>query len=98
MGTLSSKDPNEIITLTFDYGAILGADTLLSATLSVELVTGTDSNPSAMLSGAAVIQGDTVLQQVQGGVDTANYKIVCTADTADGQRLMVANILPVRSI
>jgi len=94
---LSPKDPAEIVVVTFDYAA-------LAASVSAPVITATrasgeaDATPQAIVSGAAQVQGATVMQQIVGGQAGTTYRLRCQIDTADGQRFVLAALLPVRTL
>ena len=89
----SPKDPIEIFTLSFDFSKINSAVT--SASVACAIVSGTDSGAAAMVSGAAQISGSLVMQQIINGVDGCSYDIRCTANTPDGNKYVLADVLTV---
>lgn len=94
--TFSQKDPAEIITVTFDFSDLVAAVT--SATVTASWKRGTaDASPSSLLSGGTSTSGAKVLQKIQGGNAGADYVLRCQVDTADGQRFVMAALLPVRT-
>jgi TRAP-type uncharacterized transport system substrate-binding protein len=91
---LSSKDPAEIVTLTFDFSAL--TTTVTAFTIAISRIGGAaDAAPLSMLSGSGSIVGAKVLQKIIGGVDGATYDVKCTADAADGSRYALADLLAV---
>lgn len=70
-------------------------ETISNATFSVVVLSGTDANPSAMLSGGSSIVGSVCKQLVVGGVDGVRYLLKCLINTSLGQRLEGIAILPV---
>lgn len=88
------KDPEEEITITFDYSA--AGDSVSDPDVSVRLIKGIDPNPSAILSGAPVISGAYVLQKVIGGISGCDYQLRCLADV-ENARPIIIKVLPVRS-
>ena len=52
---------------------------ITSATVTVQLLAGTDSTPEDLLDGAAQISGTSVYQRVKAGVSGCTYKLRCTA-------------------
>ena len=95
------KDPVESIVVAFDFAKEATSITLgaTPVTCAVFWTTTSDSNPSAILSGAASISGTVatqVLQRIIGGVDMTDYALRCTATNQSGDVLVVAAILPVR--
>lgn len=97
---LDAKDPEEIITISFDFTTALGADTLTGVpTVTVAVYSGTDAAPGTVLNGAATLDvtATKVLQSVKAGVANVDYRIKAKAVTAGGRTLAVARILPVRN-
>jgi hypothetical protein len=92
----SPKDASEVIVLAFDFGA-------LTATPSAPVVTVTrhagtaDPSPESIKSGSATVSGSRVLQRVAGGLTGADYLFRCQVDSPDGQRYVLAGVLPVRA-
>lgn len=97
--TLEVKDPEEIISLAFDFTAEMGAEAITpaSAVISIAVVKGVDANVAAMISGQPVISGLLVYQNIANGVDGADYKLRCRIDTDAGRRLVLSTQLPVRT-
>ena len=92
--SLSAKDPAEIITVTFDFAAL--ATSVATPVITCQAIEGRDdATASAMLSGAAVISGLTVMQRVIGGQSGTTYKLRCQVDDADGERWVTADTLKV---
>lgn len=87
--TVSPKDPQSREFFTFDYtqDERLDGDSIVSATISMAVESGRDSNASAMLSGPVIISGATVSQLVIGGLVNNVYTIKCLATTTNGQVL-----------
>lgn len=83
----SPKIDSEKIVITFKYGGELPAGVTLSgsATISVEVRLGTDTNPSAMVNGSAQVDSanSQVLQSIKGGVRGNVYAITCLCGTTD---------------
>lgn len=97
MSLLSPKDPAEIITLAFDFSAVAAA--VLAPMVSAAHESGpADPSPAAILSGAAQVQGATVLQKIVGGVAGATYRLRCQVDTPDGERFVLPARLSVRGV
>ena len=92
----SPKDASEVIVLAFDFAA-------LTATPTAPVVTVTrhagvaDAAPESIKSGAATVSGSRVLQRVTGGVTGTDYLLRCQVDSPDGQRYILAGVLPVRA-
>lgn len=86
--TWSSKRPtsSEFFTVDFSRQIAVGT-TLSSATVTMKVISGTDANPSAMISGSAVISGANVSQKLIGGVDGVRYAATYLAVTSAGETL-----------
>lgn len=94
---LPSKDPAEVIGVTFDFGPEIDNTEAIVGTpaVAVSLVTGIDPAPNDVLSGGAVVFDTQVLQKVRGGLDGVAYKLVCTINLDSGRVLMLGAVLPV---
>jgi len=90
-----SKDPEEIITVTFPYAKEIGGATIDSAVVTMEVTKGADAGAAAMLNGAHQISGSNVLQSVRNGIDANAYKPRCKATLSDGRVLVRVLPLPV---
>ena len=72
----SYKITTENEQFTFDFTPVLGtSETLTAATCVVEVKEGTDSNPSAIMSGTPIINGTKVAQRIYGGLDGVTYRL-----------------------
>ena len=92
--TLPIKDPDEIITVEFDFSAL--ASSVSAATITVLASYGKDDqSASAMLSGTPTVSGAEVRQQIIGGQAGTTYTLRCVADAADGSRYVLTAALPV---
>lgn len=91
-----SKDPAEIITVTFDFSDEIGAATISSTDVTITVANGTDPAVASMLNGAEVVSGALVYQSVMLGVNGNNYVPRCEATLSDGRVLVRAALLPVR--
>jgi len=94
----SPKDSAEIIMLGFDFAALLAEGVTISGpATAISVHDGTDASAASVLSGAPTVSGTKVLQQVVGGVAGVTYKVRAQADASDGQRYVLAGLLPVRA-
>jgi hypothetical protein len=86
------KQVGETLNLTTDFkgylrvGLVNGSgvtftETIASAATTITVYSGTDANPSAMVSGAATISGTKVTQTLIGGVSGTVYTITTTIGT-----------------
>ena len=91
------KDPSEAFACAFDFALeLVEGETITGTTqITVAVVTGTDTSPTAIKSGAPVIEGGRVLQRLVGGVAGVTYSLTCLATTSEGNTLARAAILPV---
>lgn len=80
MKSLEPKDTAERYAIEFQYGAAMAAIT--SATVTVQLLAGTDATPDDLLDGDPQISGTSVYQRVKAGVSGCTYKLRCTATDA----------------
>lgn len=96
MEKFPTKDPSELFPLTFDFSDALSGEAINSATVAIEVYSGTDATPANVLSGAATVSGDRVRQNVTGGVDGVEYLIRCTITTAAAMKYTLGRILPVQ--
>lgn len=82
--TVPSKDVAETIPIVFNFfDKLQYGETINGSAVTVSVFSGTDANPSAMLSGPAVNTSTTVTQNITGGLAGNIYMIVCVA-TATG--------------
>lgn len=81
--SFSYKVTTENEQFTFDYSPVMASpETISSATCTVTVVSGTDSNPSAILVGSPVISGLQVAQRIYNGLDGVIYRLNMTATTS----------------
>jgi hypothetical protein len=73
----AEKATTEIIPLTVTFADRLQyGETINGASVSVIVISGTDANPSAMLSGAVVTAPTSVTQNITGGIAGVVYMVV----------------------
>lgn len=96
MEKFDPKDPNEILPLPFSFKDDLNGQTIASAVVLVETYTGVDASPMNILSGAYATVGDTIRQNVTGGVVDAEYLIRVTVTTNGGLKYTLGKVLPVK--
>jgi len=95
---IDPKDVDEEDVVSFDFSRELDAgESLVSADVSVEVYEGTDSDPSALKSGAYQISGFAVLQKMVGGVAGVTYHWRCVAVTSS-RVLTLSGYMPVRRL
>lgn len=96
MSSFSPKSPNEVVTLTFDFSAVL--DNLISATVAVSVFSGTDANPSAILLGSVTLNGADALQTIQAGLEDVTYQFNVLGFDALGNSFEKVDTILVSSI
>ncbi|MFT3758981.1 hypothetical protein [Thauera sp.] len=94
---LPEKRPAEAVTVTFRFARELGEGVTLApgATVVVTVRKGVDAAPQAMLAGVPAVSGTNVLARLLGGLAGTEYLLSCTADTSNGDRLVLDAVLPV---
>lgn len=93
--SLSAKDPDEIITVTFEFAA-LTAGPLSNALVTAEVARGpADPAVSAMANVSPTVSGTKILQRIINGVSGTVYSLHCRVDTPDGSRYIISDQLPV---
>jgi hypothetical protein len=98
MNTFPKKDPGEKFWIDFSYTAELNpGETIVSTTLAISVIAGTDATPTNVLSGNPVIQSGDILQLIQGGLSSTIYAFLCLATTSAGRILARAALLPVQN-
>jgi hypothetical protein len=81
---------------TFNYSQVLQpSETISSATCTAITMNGTDTNPSAILSGSPTISGANVSQRVLGGLNENTYRLEMAATTSLGNVYVAVGDLPV---
>lgn len=82
------KPPTDTRLFTFDFAGDLAiGETIDDQDVDVGVFSGTDANPSAILSGVATASGSQVFQLITGGEVGVQYRLVCEAETSEGQIL-----------
>ena len=82
-GVFSYKLTTENELFTFDYSPIIRTgETISSASCTVQVKDGSDSNPSAILVGSPAISGSQVVQRITGGLDGTTYRLEMTVTTS----------------
>ena len=82
---LPSKQVSDTVTVVWPFqDQMVFGELVNGAIVTVTVYSGTDSNPSAMLSGSpmwSINQGLAVTQTIIGGLSGVTYLIVCTVST-----------------
>jgi len=90
------KPPTDTKSLTFDFTSEMAiAETISTKTVTATVFSGTDANPSAIVSGAATHNGQQVFQLITAGVLGVVYTLLCTITTSAGQTLTQACYLAI---
>lgn len=91
-----SKLAGSTLTINFDFISNLAvSETISTQVVTATVYSGTDANPSAMISGSASASGTIVSQSVTGGVEGVVYYLKCTITTSTGQTLVQTGFLAV---
>jgi len=81
---------------SFDFSQVLAAsETISTASCSVLVMDGTDTNPNAILSGSATVSGSKANQRVQNGVSEVTYRLVMTITTSASNTYTAVGDIPV---
>ncbi len=75
---ISSQDCEVVFDFT---GQLFPEESLAWATVAAAVYSGTDANPSSLISGSAVIDGGKVTQKLVGGVQGTTYALGCSVST-----------------
>lgn len=95
MDNFPAKHPAEVLTLSFDFASLLGANTIDTATVTSSREIGMpDASPAAILAGSPQISGTKVLQQVHNGVDGTRYRLLATI-TSGTETYVLQGSLPI---
>lgn len=90
------KPPTDTRSLTFDFTSEMTiGETISTKSVAATVFSGTDANPSAIISGAATSSGQQVFQLVTAGVLGVVYTLLCTITTSAGQTLTQACYLAI---
>ncbi len=80
--TWDNKKPAENLIFSFDLtNEISTGEFIETVTAAISIKSGTDPNVATMLSGNPGYSGNTVFQNVQGGVDGVYYYLAFTVVT-----------------
>jgi hypothetical protein len=94
--SFSYKITTESELFTFDFSQVLSpSETISTATCTVIVMDGTDTNPSAILVGSSVISNMTASQRVANGVSEVTYRLEMTITTSQGNTYVGIGDLPV---
>lgn len=90
------KPPTDTKFFYFDFTSVLAVgETISTQVCSATVWSGTDANPSAIISGSASANGAIVSQLVTAGTLGVVYTLLCTITTSLGQTLTQAGYLAI---
>ena len=92
---MPAKIASEVKSYTCDFSDLLGSETISTQTVTATVYSGTDSNPSAIISGSASKSGSIVTQLITGGVAGVIYDVTWAITTSGGQTLKKSGYLAV---
>jgi hypothetical protein len=96
MAQFTYKLTTETELFSFDFNPILSTgETLSSATCTAVTSQGTDTNPSAILSGVPSIANGKASQVVTGGLDDNIYRLIMTVNSSLGYVYTLTGDIPV---
>lgn len=92
--SIAPKLVGSTVTVPFNFASDLAVgETLVVASCTCSVYSGTDASPSALLAGSASISGTVVSQNITAGVVGTLYELLCTATTSAGQTLLKSGYL-----
>lgn len=81
---LPAKSSNETFPVKFPFQDQMEfGESISGQVVTCSVFSGTDPNPSAVILGAATLQGTTVVQVVTGGLPGVIYQLVALANTSN---------------
>jgi hypothetical protein len=90
MSDFSPKRAGESEVFTVDFAPLLApGETVTSAAWSITPIDGQDPSAASMIVGAASVDGGKVSQMIGSGVPGVRYAPICTAQTSNGQTLIL---------
>lgn len=93
---IDPKRLGETKTYQFDFTSALGVgETISTKAVTATVYMGTDSNPSAIVIGAASSSSAVVSQNITGGVVGVIYYLTCTITTSLSQTLVLTAFLTI---
>jgi hypothetical protein len=94
----SYKYTTESELFSFDFNPVLiPTETIISAACTAITEQGTDTNPSAILSGAPAFVNGKATQRVIAGQDDTVYRLIMTVNTSLGNTYTCVGDIPVYS-
>ncbi len=96
MNKFSSKKPNEIQILGFDFGSQLeSGEVIVWQDISCDAFEGDDSESKSMIVGSAWIEKGKVKTKIGQGIDGNTYKLRCTVQTSLGRTAILDGFIEV---
>lgn len=93
---LRPKHTGETRLYTFDFtGQLAPGESISSAAVSAATYSGTDTNPSALISGSPTVSGAVVRQNLTGGTLGVLYRVTCDATTSANRTLQLHGYLAI---
>lgn len=90
------KPPTDTRIFYFDFTSDLAVgETISTQVVTATVYSGTDANPSAIISGVASASGAIVSQKITAGTAGVIYTLLCTITTSASQTLTIAGYLAV---
>jgi len=91
-----AKTASATAAVSFDFASeYASGETCSSASVTATVYSGTDSAPSAILSGSPVLSTTSVTQTLVGGVSGVTYLLTATATSSAGRVRSMAGYLSV---
>lgn len=83
--TLPPKLVNASAFIAFDYiSQLTSGETISGSSVTCSVFSGTDANPSALISGVTSVAGSIVTQKIVDGLTGVIYLLTCSATTSLG--------------
>lgn len=93
---LEVKPLTEDVERIFDFTSLLQeGETISSAAFEVDVFSGSDADPEAILSGSPRVESPRVFQKFTDGELGTTYTVTCMAGTCNSQVLSLAGYLSV---
>ena len=87
---------NETVPIIFNFlGKLQYGETITAAGATCTLWTGTDSNPSAMLSGTPIATPTIVTQNITGGIVGNIYILTCAVTASNQHNYLISTKIAV---
>ena len=92
--SLETKHQAEITKYVFDFASQLAVgETIILTGFTVIVYSGTDANPSSIISGSPAISGTKVTQAIIGGIPGVTYLCIMQVVTSVSQQLTLTGYL-----